>query len=286
MREPLGTLRSLLFAPAVRPDLVAKLAAAGADGVVIDCEDATPAGEKAVGRRNARQLAEEISGKGVHVFVRVNGVPTPWFAADIGEGLGEGLAGVVVPKLERRTQLDQVADALADAGRDLGVIAGIETALGVADSRGLLAHPLVVAGYFGAEDYIADLGGVRTPDSSEVLYARSKVALAGRLAGVLTLDQVVTDFRDGAAFRREAEQARTMGFRGKLCIHPSQVAVANAAFVPSAQEVDRAHRLLRVYEGAVTDGVGAVGFEGQMIDEALAAQARSVISSAPHSPES
>lgn len=280
MTEPLGRLRSLLFAPAARPDLVAKLPGTGADGVVIDCEDATPAAEKEVGRSNARRLSGEISGRGPHVFVRINAVPTRWFSDDITGGLGEGLAAVVVPKVETRDQLDRVAAVLGEAGRDLGVIAGIETARGVADSRSLLAHPVVVAGYFGAEDYVADLGGVRTPDSIEVLYARSKVALAGRLAGAVTIDQVVTDYHDDDAFRHEAAQARAMGFRGKLCIHPAQVAIANAAFVPSSEEIERARRLLRAYDEAVDRGVGAVGFEGQMVDEALAAQARAVISSA------
>lgn len=278
--QPLARLRSVLFAPAVRPDLIVKLPATGADAVVIDCEDATPAAQKAIGRSNAKRLSGEITGQGPHVLVRVNAVLTPWFTADVEEGLGEGLSGVVVPKVETREQLDVVAAALAEAGRELAVVAGIETARGVADCRDLLSHIAVLAAYFGAEDYIADLGGVRTRDNTEVLYARSKVALAGRLNGVATVDQVVIDYRDGDAFRREAEQARAMGFRGKLCIHPAQVAIANAAFVPSAEEVERARRLLDAYEAAVAEGIGAIGFEGQMIDEVLAAQARRVIAAA------
>ncbi len=279
---PLSRLRSLLFAPAVRPDLIAKLPRTGADGVVIDCEDATPPQQKGEGRANARRLSLDISGQGPQVFVRINGVAAPWFDDDIEEALGEGLSGVVVPKIEATEQLDRLADALAAAGHDLAVVVGIETALGVADCRTLLAHPIVAAAYFGAEDYIGDVGGVRTPDGMEVLYARSRVALAGRLAGVATLDQVVVDFHDHDAFRDEALQARALGFRGKLCIHPSQVRTANEAFVPSKEEVERAHRLLRTYEEAVDDGVGAVAFEGQMIDEALAAQARAVLAAAGH----
>lgn len=274
-------LRSLLFAPAVRPDLVVKLPATGADGVVIDCEDATPVDAKDDARSTTRRLVPEISGRGSLVFVRVNAVASPWFDADIAGGLGDGLFGVVVPKLETTAQLDAVAQALDDAGHaGLAVVAGIETALGVADVRALLAHPVVDIAYFGAEDYVADLGGRRTAANTEVLYARSRVALAGRLAGVATLDQVVTDLRDEAAFVREAEEARALGFSGKLCIHPGQVPLANAAFVPAPQEVERARRLLRAYEDAVGRGVGAVAFEGQMVDEPLAAQARQVLDSA------
>ena len=157
------------------------------------------------------------------------------------------------------------------------MLAGLETALGVADARSLLAHPRVVAGYFGAEDFIADMGGVRTDDNGEVLYARSAVALAGRLAGAPVLDQVVTDFRNDERFSCEAAEARALGYGGKLCIHPGQVAIANEAFVPTANEVDRAKRLLVAYETASAAGVAAIDFEGQMVDEPLATQARRVI---------
>lgn len=277
MRQ-LGRLRSLLFAPAVRPDFVAKLAERGADAVVIDCEDATPANAKPEGRANARMLAPALAAAGCQVTVRVNAQPTEWFLDDVRDGLTAELAAVVVPKVETIAGLDAVSKALQDAGfGDLGVIAGLETALGVADARILLAHPVVAAGYFGAEDFIADMGGVRTADNHEVLMARSMVALAGRLAGVPVLDQVVTDFRNGDRFTREAGEARAIGYAGKLCIHPGQVPIANQAFVPSTDELDRARRLLDAYEAASASGVAAIDFEGQMVDEPLAAQARRVI---------
>ncbi|MDJ0853520.1 MAG: CoA ester lyase [Myxococcota bacterium] len=274
-------LRSLLFAPAVRPDFLERLPERGADGVVIDCEDATPPGAKQEARRNARSIAPRIAGRGSQIFVRVNAVPSPWFSDDMREALCDALAGIVLPKLERLDQLEAVGQALADAALPgLRVVAGIETALGVADARGLLAHPLVSAAYFGAEDFVADMGGVRTAGSHEVHYARSRVALAGRLAGVTTLDQVVVDFRDAEAFEREVQEARALGYRGKLCIHPGQVAIANRGFVPSAEEVDQARRLLAAYDSAAADGLAAIEFEGQMVDEPLAARARQVLATA------
>ena len=271
-------LRSLLFAPAVRPDFVERLGERGADAVVIDCEDATPANAKAEGRANAARLAPVLAASGVVVTVRVNAQPTEWFVDDVREGLSDALVAVVVPKVESLAGLDAVDAALSAAGfDDLGVIAGLETALGVADSRQLLAHPRVVAGYFGAEDFIADMGGVRTASNDEVATARSMVALAGRLAGVPVLDQVVTDFGDLDRFRAESASARALGYSGKLCIHPGQVAVANEGFVPSEAEVARARALLAAYEEASARGVAAIDFEGQMVDQPLAAQARRVI---------
>lgn len=277
MTRQIGRMRSMLFAPAVRPDFVARLAEREADAVVIDCEDATPPDAKATGRANARALAPALAAT-CQVTVRVNSPATEWFIDDLRDGLCAELAAVVVPKIETIPDLDRVARELATAGfGDLGVVAGIETALGVADARALLAHPQVVAAYFGAEDFIADMGGVRTSTNHEVAFARSAVALAGRLAGVPVLDQVVTDFRDDERFVREASEARALGYAGKLCIHPGQVALANGAFVPSAAEVDRARRLLEAYESAAAAGIAAIDFEGQMVDAPLAAQARRVL---------
>jgi len=214
----------------------------------------------------------------MQVFVRVNSVASPYFEADIAEGLVEGLAGIVVPKLESVAQVETVAKALSRAGfPELGVLAGIETALGVADARPLLAHPRIIAGYFGAEDFIADMGGVRTRGGEEVAFARASVALAARLAGVPIVDQIVADFRDDDRFREEAADARAMGYQGKLCIHPRQAEIANEAFIPSSEEVEHATRLLAAYDEASASGIAAIDFEGQMVDEPLAAQARRVL---------
>lgn len=276
--KQIDRLRSLLFAPAVRPDFIERLPGRGADGVVVDCEDATPPGAKQEARSNVRSVVPKIIGPEMQVFIRVNSVASEWFEADIAEGLVAGLAGVVVPKLESTNQIDQVAEALRRAGHSqLGILAGIETALGVADARALFAHPAVVAGYFGAEDFIADMGGVRTRSGDEVVFARSSVALAARLAGVTVVDQVVTDFRDDERFREEAASARAMGYHGKLCIHPRQAELANVAFVPSSEEVEHATRLLSAYDEASAAGVAAIDFEGQMVDEPLAAQARRIL---------
>ena len=262
----------------MRPELLAKMPATGADGIVIDCEDATPPTAKAEGRAHAARLGPELSGQGSAVYVRVNAVPSEWFADDVAGGVTDALSGIVVPKLESLEQAERVAAALDSAGHGtLPILAGLETALGVADARTVLGHPRIHAAYFGAEDFIADMGGVRTAGSQEVLYARSQVALAGRLAGVPVLDQVVTDFKNDTAFEAEVRDARALGYAGKLCIHPKQVALANGGFVPSDEEVDQARRLLAAYEEASARGVAAIAFEGQMVDEPLAARARQTL---------
>ncbi len=217
---------------------------------------------------------------GIAVYVRVNAVPTEWFADDVALGVAPEIAGVVVPKLESLEQLDTVSTALATAGlTHLHVVAGIETAVGV-ERAGELFRPPVAVGYFGAEDFVADMGGVRTPSSEEVLYARSRVALAARIAGILSLDQVVTALDDEELFLADAARGRAIGYRGKLCIHPAQVPLANRAFSPSREDVDRSRRLLMEYDAAAARGEAAINFEGQMVDEPLARHARAVVASA------
>lgn len=276
-------MRSLLFAPGNRADVLAKLPRSGPDGVVLDLEDAVPAEAKAEARaivaRAAAALRDAHPGLAVHV--RVNAVVSAWFADDVAQALVPGIAGVVVPKLESAEQVTAVATALDQHGlEDLTIVAGLETAAGVARAEEVLADSRVPVGYFGAEDYIADLGGVRTSEGTEVLYARSRVALAARLTGTLAVDQVVTELTDEARFRADATVGRSLGFRGKLCIHPAQVAWSHEAFTPSADELDRARRLLDAYDTAVASGSAAIAFEGQMVDEPLARQARTLLDSA------
>ncbi len=272
-------LRSLLFAPAVRPDLLRKMPRTGADAIVIDLEDATPPDAKDTGRVEMRSAVADLVGQ-LPILVRVNDDTTPWHDDDLDSLPTEGLDGIVVPKIETIAGLDSLAARLNDRGLDMPVIGGVETALGVADARPLLAHDVVSAAYFGAEDFIADLGGVRTASNDEVAYARAQVALAGRLADVTVIDQIVADFTDDDRCRRECLQARAMGYGGKLCIHPSQVAIANEAFLPSSEEIDRARRLLEAYDDAKAQGVASVAFEGQMVDEPVARQARRVLAQA------
>ena len=251
----------------------------GADAIVIDLEDATPPDAKQTGRDQMRIAVPELTAQ-VPVLVRINDESTPWHTEDLRALPDHGLAGIVVPKVESGEGLDRLATSLSDRGLDLPVIGGIETALGVADARLLLGHPVLHAAYFGAEDFIADMDGVRTETNHEVTYARSQVALAARLADVPVIDQIVADFRDDDRSRRECFEARALGYAGKLCIHPAQVRIANEAFLPSTTEIDHARRLLAAYDAASADGVASIAFEGRMVDEPVARQARRLLARA------
>ena len=138
-----------------------------------------------------------------------------------------------------------------------------------------------MAVYFGAEDFITDMGGVRTEAGLEVLYARSRVALGARLAGVHAIDQIVPRFDDEERFLDDARAGRAIGYGGKLCIHPSQVPLANQVFSPSVEEIDHARRLVAAHDAAIARGEAAIAFEGQMVDEPMVRRARDTLGSAP-----
>jgi citrate lyase subunit beta/citryl-CoA lyase len=262
--------------------MCAKLPRSCPDAAVLDLEDAVPPRLRVDARPLVRETSAALARAHPEVtwYVRVNAVASEWFAGDVAGALGPELDGVVVPKVDTVDQVAEVVDALTRAGLEhLHVLAGLETALGVADARVILAQHAVAAAYFGAEDYIADIGGVRTSDSAETLYARSRVALAARLAGVLAVDQAVAALHDDDAYLADALAGRAIGFHGKLCIHPAQVALAHRVFSPSRDDIERARRLVAAYDHAVASGRAAIAFEGQMIDEALVRHARSVLAS-------
>src|SRR5579884_1868865 len=249
--------RSLLFVPGHRLELLAKVPRWQPDAVVVDLEDAVAEADKDAARRAVAEAALEIPG--CTVLVRVNPPGTPWHSADVAACLAGGADGVVLPKADDPAVVRGLRRRLGDGGAGLGVLLGIETAIGVARARELLAAG-VMGAYFGSEDFLADLGGRRTGTGLEVLYARSEVVLAGRLAGVPVIDQAVVAVDDDAAFTADAEQGRALGYVGKICVHPRQVALAHAVFTPSDDDVAAARRVIEAAAG----GVAVV--DGQMID--------------------
>lgn len=273
--------RSVLFAPGNRADLIAKLPRSAPDAVVIDLEDAIPGTleAKAAARPVARDAARELIAAAPHlaVFIRVNAPHSPYFADDLAV-LTPELAGVVVPKLEGAADVKLVTEALGARGLSLPIMAGLETGAGVWNAREIMIPPVAWA-YFGAEDYTTDLGGTRTSGNLEVLYARSRVALAARLAGVQALDIVVTRLNDEGAFREDALQGRALGYSGKLCIHPAQVGLTHDIFGPTPAAVARARALLEAAHQAAQAGHGAFSFEGQMVDEPMLVKARALVQS-------
>lgn len=268
----------MLFGPAKRTDFVAKFVAAEADIGVLDLEDATPESAKDEARDS---LVDARPGEGelaaMILLIRTNALGTRHFAADVQAAFVSGAHGIVVPKLETHREVQDVRREMDKAGMTNALLcAGIESVAGVYQAVEVIGAGVDLA-YFGAEDFITDIGGVRTESNTEVLYARSRVAMAARLSGVPALDQVVVDLSDSDRFTREADLARSLGYQGKLCIHPSQVALANQAFTPSEDELTWARGVIAAADEAEKDGRGAVSYEGTMVDAPIVNRARHLL---------
>lgn len=259
--------RSVLFVPGSRPEMIAKVPRWHPDVAVVDLEDAVAAAQKVAARRDAVSAIAELEWGPTVVLVRVNATSSPWHSDDVGAVADSPARGVVLPKYESTDELSSLREALPGAPL---VVVGLETVLGVADSRALLAAG-VDAAYFGAEDYIADIGGRRTRAGTEVLYARSQVMAAARLAGIGAIDQTVVAVADEDGFVADAEAGRAIGYTGKICVHPRQVALAHQVFTPTADEVDHARAVL----AAAGSGVSVVA--GEMVDDVHVGMAETIL---------
>lgn len=262
MPEPAGRARSLLFVPGDRPDRFEKAAASGADLVVIDLEDAVASEAKEYAREHVR--AHLASGS--PAAVRINAAGTPWYDEDVAV-LAGSTAVLMLPKATPGPDLE----ALGRTGNP--VIALVETAEGILDVRATAATPGVRRLAFGSLDLAVQLG-VDPLDGEALLTVRTALVLASAAAGVPgPVDGVRAAFGDDEGLRAEAAAARRLGFTGKLCIHPRQVAAVQAAFAPTAGELAWARRVL-----AETHGSAAVAnVDGAMVDKPVLDRARRVL---------
>ena len=278
-------LRSLLFVPGVRPDMLQKAANYPVDALVPDMEDSVPVDEKDRARETVARMLPHLAAAGVAVIPRTNSLGTGLLTADAAAVVGPHIAGVTVGKIGSAWEVAQVCAVLEGLERAAGLAVGstrllpwIETAQGVANAAEICrASPRIAAVCFGADDYTADMGIPRSADGVELLHPRSVVAVAARAADLPALDTPYTDFRDAEGLRREAAVARQLGYRGKFAIHPGQIEAINAAFAPTPQEVEEAQRIVSAYEAARAQGHGATSLEGRMIDAPIVKQARNIL---------
>jgi citrate lyase subunit beta/citryl-CoA lyase len=284
----MDAVRSMLFTPGHRPDLIVKASRSVADAVIVDLEDAVATSAKEQARSNLASLPESA----IPFFVRVNGVETGLLWDDIVAAVQAGVAGVILPKAEDRNVMLKTCGALSamETASDqpegsIALIPMIETAVGVQNAFEILGGcPRVEAVMFGSGeqgDLVADLGVQWEPTGTGLHYARSRVLLAARAAGVPhPMDGVFMNFRDQDALRVESQLARRMGYVAKLAIHPAQVGVINEVFTPSPEEVAHHRAILEAFEKAEAKGTASIGADGRMVDYAVVRTARSVLARA------
>ena len=260
----LSCVRSLLFAPGNEERKLRGALESDADAVIADLEDAVPAAEK----DRAREVVRAVLGEaGRDCPLRILRIAE---RADLELAAELRLDAVMIPKA--------TASAVRELPETPHAIAIVETPTGLREAYAIASAPAVTALMLGAVDLSVALGLEPYGDGLELLFARSSIAVDSAAAGIgRPIDSPCLDFRDLERVRREAERARSLGFAGKACIHPAQVAEVNAAFTPSAEQVEWAESTLAALAEAEREGRGAVALAGTMIDEPVAAQARGIL---------
>ena len=280
-----AVLRSVLFVPASRPDRFEKALNSQADAVIFDLEDAVEASQKAGAREALGQFLisapAPVQG-GTARFVRINAASSTFYDDDI-KWLSKIVAfadAVILPKVAEAAELERLAHVVSDHAErpNLGVIPMLETARGILHAPEILsARARIPAAIFGAEDLTAELGIPRTLGGDELLYARSRIALAAATIGADAIDAVWVRFKDFDGLREDSMRARSLGFRGKSAIHPDQIAIINETFRPTADEIALAQQVIDADDRARAAGAGAFRLHDEMVDAPVVARARRVL---------
>ena len=281
-------LRSLLFVPGNRANMLEKALGLAPDAYVPDMEDSVPLDEKENARHMAASLLSRLAEAGPLVVPRVNSLDSGLMGDDLAAVVGPHIFGVSVGKVQSAKDIERVASVIDDVERRAGLGAGrirlipwIETAMATVNAYEICAaSSRIVAVAFGAEDFTSDMGIERSTDDTEVAYARGVVSVAARAADVLALDTPYFSLRDPEGLRRNALAARKCGFRGKFAIHPEQIDIINEAFSPSDAEIEYARRVLAAFEDAERAGRGSTSLDGKVIDVPVVKRARNLLEAA------
>ncbi len=278
-------MRSLLFVPANRANMVARAHSAGADVVVLDLEDSVPAAEKEAARSGLADAIASLKAAGRSVHVRVNQVESGLARDDLAAAVCDALDGVVLPKAQAGRDVRQIDVLIREQETRNGVRPGtpvlipqIETAKGLLRCEEIATASTRIAGLgLGGYDYAADLGVARTAAGLELDLARGTIVQVCAAYGIQALDTPYADFGDGPGLVTETELARSLGFKGKYVIHPDQIGPVNRVFEPDEAELIEARRVVEAFEAALAAGHASVQLDGTMIDPPIERRARELL---------
>ena len=280
--------RSMLFLPGNSANMLINASCLGSDAVIFDLEDAVSPAEKDSARILVRNTIRYMDLHNCEVIVRINSIDTPYWKKDLDAILPYRPSLILLPKtgtpgdvLTADAYMTEVEARLGLEAGSVGLMPLIETALGVENAFLIAsATPRVKALFLGAEDLTADLQCVRTKEGREIEYARSRLVVAARAAGVKVYDTPFTDVNDDEGIIKDARYAKALGFDGKASISPRHVGVINSVFSPTQKEVDYAYEVMEAIALAKAQGKGAIALHGKMIDAPIVSRAQQTITMA------
>lgn len=277
-----GMMRSKLFVPASRPALFSKALASKADAVCFDLEDAVLPAHKTEARSNLRAFLASDFHTNKTIMVRVNHVRSAHFAEDLSAAAWPTVSVLTLPKVEDPSEVTDVAEALLPlekqrkCGSPIAILVTIESPRGLRLAESIAgAHTRVVGLQLGLADLFEPLG-IQHEDASGY-QVRLKLRLAAGEVGVPCFDSAFSNFKDGAGFIRDATMARSLGFSGKSCIHPGQIAAANRIFSPDSAEITASLRIVEASRVAAMGGAAAFALDGRMVDAPFVSRAEALL---------
>lgn len=276
MPPAIRPLRSVLYIPGSKPRALEKAQGIACDAIIFDLEDAVAPDEKPAARAAlAAWLATADYGPRARI-VRINALATAWGADDCAAFAGAAVEGVLIPKVDGPADVQAVADRIAATP----LWAMMETPLAMLNAAAIAAHPRLTGMVMGTNDLLKDIGGRTRPDRLPLATGLGLCLLAAKAHGVAIVDGVYNAFKDAEGLAAECAQGRDMGFDGKTLIHPDQVPVANAAFAPTAAEIDLARRQIAAFEAAAAAGQGVAVVDGRIVENLHVATARATLARA------
>ena len=279
--------RSMLFLPGNNPNMLINASHLLSDAIIFDLEDAVSPTEKDAARILVRNTMKYSDLSACEVIIRINSVDTDYWKDDIDTVLPEKPSLILLPKTASAKDVQTLSDYMGEVERRIGIPVGtvgimplIETALGVENAFSIASADRVRALFLGGEDLTADLQCKRTKEGEEIRYARTRLVVAARAAGVDVYDTPFTDVNDDEGIVKDTQLAKSLGFTGKASISPRHVEVINEIFSPTVAEIEYAYEVIDAIRLAKSQGKGAISLRGKMIDAPIVARAERTIAMA------
>ncbi|MBW2615944.1 MAG: CoA ester lyase [Deltaproteobacteria bacterium] len=281
-------IRTALFVPSNRPDRIEKAFATKADVIIIDLEDAVPLAEKESSRPNVRENVAKFADR--MILVRTNALGSAFIKGDLDEAIVEGVNGIILPKVEKADDITKINTLLIEVEKNRALPEGTIRVFPLIESAAAVQHIYDIVStntkldriytvMFGAADYTLDMGIEMTMEGNELFYARSKIAIACRAAGIAPpIDSpFMIDLKNTEALISDARRAKELGFQGKLVIHPNQVEPCNRIFSPLPEEIKKAEKIVKAFEEAEAAGMAAIQLEGKFIDYPVVKRSKDIL---------
>lgn len=282
----MAVMRSILYIPGNNEKMISKAPTFPADIVTLDLEDSVPPAEKPRAREVVRENLKYAGQGGAEVYVRINNWETLLTNDDLEAVVHEGLDGVCLAKCGGPEHVRRLDWKLEELERRRGIPVGtvkiqllIETAKGVINAYpSAIESPRVNSLIFGAVDYTKDMRVKLTTEGEELKYARAHTAVAARAAGCVAIDCPFVAFQDMEAFEKDTAYGRTLGYEGRMLIHPSQIEPSNRIYKPQPDDVEWAQGVVEAFEKeALAKGLAAISYKGKMVDTPVYENARTIL---------